>query len=129
VDSLVTSTVYDDGTNVGVSSTAPSSTLHIGGSVALPFITIPGTFIYTISNTDHTIRLTGSVFLLFLPDATICPGRIYNIMTSNSANVFNLLSNGGNIFDDATGGTVSSLNPNERYTFQSDGIDWYVIGR
>jgi hypothetical protein len=64
-----------------------------------------------------------------LPNATVNTGKIYIIIGSNTISSKILSTSGGNIYDDVTNTFINTINSNERYTVQSDGSDWIVIGR
>jgi hypothetical protein len=87
------------------------------------------TGIYTISLSEYTVRVFNAVSEVRLPNATVNTGKIYIIIGSNTISSKILSTSGGNIYDDVTNTFINTINSNERYTVQSDGSDWIVIGR
>jgi len=115
------------GGNVGIGSTAPASTLQVGGSFAAA-ITVK-TASYTATAGDHTILCnnTAGAITLSLPTATDCAGRMYVIKKISGAgnNVIVAGYNGTETVDGSTTYTITS-----QYTavvLQSDGANWYIL--
>lgn len=117
------------GGNVGVGGSAPTSRLHIMGAMALPITN--ATYSTSLTNDSHTVRCTAGCSQLTLPDASTCAGREYVLLNSktNTAAVTLLTSGSQAIIDDTTAPNVTSLPIGSRYTIQSDGSNWVVIGR
>jgi len=62
------------------------------------------------------------------PDAALNINRIIIIIGSNGISIKPLTFAGGVIYDDVTNTNISVINANERFTIQSDGTQWIVIG-
>jgi hypothetical protein len=84
---------------------------------------------YIVSLTEYTIRVFNGVSQVTLPNAVVNLGKVYIIIGSNGIGPKILATSGGVIYDDVMGSTITTINSNERYTVQSDGTDWIVIGR
>ena len=84
---------------------------------------------YIVSLTEYTIRVFNGVSQVTLPNAVVNLGKVYIIIGSNGIGSKILATSGGVIYDDVMGSTITTINSNERYTVQSDGTDWIVIGR
>lgn len=87
------------------------------------------TGIYNVSQSEYTIRVYNGISEIRLPNAIGNQGKIYVIIGSNTISAKLFSTQGGFIYDDVTNSNISVINPNERYTVQSDGTDWIVIGR
>jgi trimeric autotransporter adhesin len=85
--------------------------------------------IYTILLTEYTIRVFNAVSEVRVPNAAGNTGKIYIIIGSNTISSKILSTSGGSIYDDVTNTFINTINANERYTVQSDGSNWIVIGR
>lgn len=123
-----------DNTNnrLGVGTNAPTSTLQVGGAVALPYTTTGSTTgTFTLTAAHYTLRRFGACNNISIPQASTCPGRIYVIISSNGSvsNVGLSVQTSGGVYDDVNNATITFLTPNQRLTIQSDGTDWIVIGR
>jgi trimeric autotransporter adhesin len=87
------------------------------------------TGVYNVSLTEYTVRVFNGVSEVRLPDAAGNTGKIFIVIGSNTITSKIFSTAGGLIYDDVSNTFISTLNPNERYMVQSDGIDWIVIGR
>ena len=85
--------------------------------------------VYTVLLTEYTVRVFNGVSEVRLPNATGNTGKVFIIIGSNAITSKIFSTAGGIIYDDVSNAFISTLNPNERYMVQSDGIDWIVIGR
>lgn len=83
---------------------------------------------YNVTLAQHTIRVFGSITNIVLPTPIGNTGKIFVIIGSNGITAKGFTSAVGNIYDDLGPGFVTTINPNQRYTVQSDGTDWIVIG-
>ncbi|MDG1260164.1 MAG: hypothetical protein P8H59_01275 [Flavobacteriales bacterium] len=73
--------VYSDGLNVGIETPSPSSLLTVNGSVAFKVEQLQGPINadLTISSNIVLANVSNGDITLNLPDASICPGRLYKI--------------------------------------------------
>ena len=111
-------------------ATGNASWASIPVNTVKPYITTGATTdIYTILLTEYTVRVFNAVSEVRLPNAIGNTGKIYIIIGSNTISSKILSTSGGNIYDDVTNTFINTINANERYTVQSDGSDWIVIGR
>lgn len=95
-----------------------------------PFVNTGATSgIYSVALTEYTVRAFNGVSEVRLPNAVTNTGKIFVIIGSNTIATKIFSTSGGFIYDDVSNANISVLNPNERYTVQSDGTDWIVIGR
>jgi len=122
-----------NGGNVGVGTgtTAPTSPLTLGGTLAVPYITTGTATSFALTGAHQTVRRFGACETISIPAASTCPGRIYTIINANGTGSSVTLSvvAGTGIFDDVTNTTITSLAVNSRITIQSDATGWIVIGR
>lgn len=121
------------GTNgkIGISTgnTNPNSTLQVGGSVSAPLNT-PNSGNYNLTDKDYTIRVYNGAGTITLPDAATCKGRIYVIIGSNGITAKPLATTSSqDVYDDVTNSHITNITAGVRYTLQSDGANWIVIGR
>ncbi|MGC4041760.1 MAG: hypothetical protein QM710_13485 [Flavobacterium sp.] len=86
------------------------------------------TGVYNVALTQYTIRVFGTVSEIRLPTPIGNLGKIFVIIGSNGIATKIFSTAAGNIYDDAPPGFVTTLSANQRYTVQSDGTDWIVIG-
>lgn len=112
--------------NVGIGTNAPTSKLHINGSVTLPIVT--KTTNYTATSADHTMLCdanTGSITIT-LPTAVGISGRVYVIKkVDSSANTVIVDGNASELIDGALTQTLTAIY--ESITIQSNGSAWYII--
>lgn len=95
----------------------------------LPYTTTgAATGIYNVTLAQHTIRVFGSVSEVRLPTPIGNLGKIFVVIGSNSIGTKIFSSAAGNIYDDVAAAFITTLAANQRYTVQSDGTDWIVIG-
>ena len=111
-------------------ATGNASWAAIPVNTVKPYVTTGATTgIYTISLNEYTVRVFNGVSEVRLPNAVGNTGKVYIIIGSNTISPKTLSTSGGNIYDDVTNAFINTLNAIERYTVQSDGSDWIVIGR
>ena len=146
---LVDGIVTDDGTNVIVAGNTRTTNLQMTTGANSNYIlqsdaTGNGTWVdsnvksfvntgaavgtYNVSLTEYTIRVFNSLTTVNLPSAPANPGKIYIIIGSNGIATKNFTSSAGGIYDDVTNTTYTTLNANQRFMVQSDGVNWIVIG-
>jgi len=124
IDSDRTTKLYG---NVGIKTETPQSTLHVAGSVSTAIAT--KTSNYNLTDADSTILVdaNSNSVQLTLPDATDCTGRSYTIKRIDSS-VNNALATCSS--SQTIDGQVSlSLTAWQFVTVQSNGTEWFVIGR
>lgn len=96
----------------------------------LPYVTTgAATGIYTVLMSEYTVRVFNGVSDVRLPNAVGNTGKVFVIIGSNGISAKAFSTSGGGIYDDVTNASITTLAANERYTVQSDGTDWIVIGR
>lgn len=83
---------------------------------------------YFLDSSHYTVRIFNGISNVVLPSAAANPGRIYIIIGSNGIAPKSLTTLGGIIYDDVTQSFINTINANQRFMLQSDGIDWIVIG-
>ena len=122
-------TLVVDATNnrVGVGTNAPTSSLHVVGSVTKSHTT--KTANYTMTESDYTVLCdtTSGGFTISLPAASGCSGRIYVIkkITGNSGtNNITIDPNGSETID---GATTYALQCRSNVIIQSDGSNWWIL--
>lgn len=96
----------------------------------LPYVTTGAAAgIYTDLMSEYTVRVFNGVSDVRLPNAVGNTGKVFVIIGSNGISAKAFSTSGGGIYDDVTNTNVTTLAANERYTVQSDGTNWIVIGR
>lgn len=104
------------------------ATSWISNSV-LPYATTgAATGVYTITPAQYTIRVFGGVSDVILPTPVGNLGKIFVIIGSNGISAKNLSTPSGIIYDDVTNTIITTISGSMRYTVQSDGTNWIVIG-
>lgn len=111
--------VQQDG-NVGVGDRKPTSRLDVNGALSLPINTTLVSL--TLNNTHHTVILGSSNIAITLPIATTCEGRIYKIVTTNTATSCTISS-----YANYSNAATTTLTPATGITIQSDGLGWRLI--
>ncbi|MFL9484064.1 hypothetical protein ACI6Q2_14890 [Chitinophagaceae bacterium LWZ2-11] len=121
---------FRDSVFVGGATTAPNSTLQIGGSVSYSIRTVTGAT--TLAKTDYTllVNTTGGAVTITLPAATGLAGRVYIIKKIGTGGIDNALTLTGNI--EGTASTNYMIyNDGTFVKVQADdtGTSWYIIER
>ena len=112
-----------DGAGATSWATIPTNT-------TLPYTTTgAATGIYSIALTEYTVRVFNGVSEVRLPTAVGNTGKVFIVIGSNGIGSKTFSTSGGVIYDDVTNTNITVINSNERYTVQSDGANWIVIGR
>ncbi|MEZ4858419.1 MAG: hypothetical protein R2781_06370 [Flavobacteriaceae bacterium] len=83
---------------------------------------------YVITSEDYTVRVEDNVIGITIPDAALNTNRIIIIIGVNGIASKPFTFSGGQIYDDVTNTNITNINSGERYTIQSDGTQWIVIG-
>lgn len=105
----------------GIRQSNPTSSLHLGGSHALPIRVV--TTNYTPTETDAVILASGSLNIV-LPDASSSPGRVYYVK-SLTVNTVSFTGSVSQIDNNATGPALSTQNAGHQ--FISNGTGWFII--
>ena len=116
----------DGSGNVGIGTNAPTSTLHVAGTMALPITTKTAT--YTASATDYTLicNNTSGAITINLPAASGCSGRVYVVKKISGA--LNNVVIDGNASETIDGSTTRTLTLQyESVMIQSNGTSWFVL--
>jgi hypothetical protein len=106
----------------------------VGGTAWASSTTFPynttgaATGIYNVALTQYTVRVFGSVSEIRLPTPVGNLGKIFVVVGSNGISTKTFSTAAGFIYDDVAPGFVTTISANQRYTVQSDGTDWIVIG-
>lgn len=107
---------------VGISTSSPTSTLHVDGSFAKAYL-LTETGI-TLNSTHSVVEVAATGQTITLPTATTCTGRIYTIKLTASGTGTVATTSSENI----DGSTTYSLSAINKYvTVISNGIGWLVI--
>lgn len=134
-DTATTQTIhiYYPGLNVsetgkiGVGNQNPQSTLHVSGSVSLPITTVTSST--ELSDYHHTVicdTSLGTVEITLPENTSSINGRVYIVKRVGGNNSTVVVSGGGNI----DGSTPYTLSTNYDFVkVQSDGANWYIIGK
>lgn len=128
---------------VGVKTTAPTSTMHVNGSVATGFYSFddpPSAVTMTLDDTHHTISRRSTTWqnvgtvTLQLPAASSCPGREYVFVNTvpnsgSGSGELVVVPNGSDAIGALNGGASMRLYKNYAVIIQSSGSYWVVINR
>lgn len=117
----------DGNGNVGIGTNAPTSTLHLAGSEALPITT--KTVTYTATASDYTIVCNNAgAITINLPAAAGCAGRIYVVKKiSGAALNVTIDPNASETIDGAL--TRLLTTQYESVMIQSDGTSWFILSK
>ena len=121
-----TSYLYTDITlsRLGIRQATPTSTLHLGGSIAGPVETLTSTS--TTLNVLDFVNLASDTATHTLPDATTCAGRIYYIKSTGASKTVTIATTSSQTID----GSAASRTITTQYKgFQlvSDGANWFIL--
>ena len=122
-----TGLIVDADNTTGIGTATPTSTLHVGGSVAMPIKTI-NTTPYNATESDYTILCNNGNMTINLPQASTVPGRIYVIKRISALGTITLDPNGTELIDGILTNTIIN-NTYECAMIQCDGTAWYIIGK
>ncbi len=118
------------GGNVGIGTDTAPGPLHVAGAFTLPHTQVGANT--TLGDAHYTVRCGPGCAPLTLPSAVGRQGRIYvliNALGNTSGPVAVVPASGQIVYDDTTGASITSLPVGSRYTIQSDGGNWVVLGR
>jgi hypothetical protein len=103
----------------GFLTTAPTSSVHIVGSLSTPVSAKTGN--YTLTTTDHTVTFDGTSLTATLPTASTCNGRMYVLVN------YNVTSLTVSTYKDFTNSNSTTLLTSASLWVQSDGTNWRQI--
>ena len=114
--------VNEANSRLGIKQATPTSTLHLGGSIAVPTNAF---FADQALSINHCVALAGGLVTITLPDATTMAGRIYYIKSTTTSTV-TIATTGGQTID----GSAASRTITTRYKgleVVSDGANWHIL--
>ena len=112
--------------NVGIGTTAPTSTLTVNGSLARNLVTVTAAT-YTVAATDtHLIANFAGTVTLTLPAAASFPGREISIRTITANTVVSASSNVVPLAGGAAGTAILSATAGKWVMLVSDGTNWQI---
>lgn len=117
------------GGNVGIATTAPHSTLHVNGSLALKRTATSGN--YTILSTDYYIGVTNTAAprTISLPSAAGITGRVYVIKDESGgaslSTPITIIPSGSQTIDGSAAITINSTYG--KLSLISDGNNWFTF--
>ena len=121
---VANSTVFNDGTNVGVGTASPLSNLDIQGSMGLKFTTI--TAATTLNQTHNVVLCNSGPYTVNLPAATSNAGKTYYIKNIDAQG--DIITIDGNASETIDGKTTYFLNvSNHALRIICDGSNWHVL--
>jgi len=107
--------------NVGIGTTAPTSTLHTNGSIACAYIARTAT--YTLTASDFQLECTANTFTVTLPSAVGITGRIYSIKNSGAGTI----TVAGDGTENIDGANTQSLAQWDNLKVVSNNVGWIII--
>lgn len=111
---------------LGIGNIAPTSTIHINGSVAAALTTVTSSTTATASHHTILADATSGNITITLPAASGCSGRIYIVKKIDSGgNSVTIDGNSSETIDGAT--TVSTSTQWVSFQIQSNGTEWYKL--
>jgi len=116
----------DNGGNLGVHTTSPTSTLHVNGSIASAIRTVSVNA--TLASTDSAVLVdaSGGTITVTLPPAANVEGRIYYIKKKDSSvNTVVIEGDGAETVDGAANAELEVQY--QGYRLQSDGGEWWIF--
>lgn len=125
--------VYSNGVNVGIDTPSPTSSLSVNGSISFKVEQLQGPINadLTISSNIILANVSNGDITLNLPDASMCPGRLYKIKRFGneplSSNVTLLPLLGQSIEGDPE--EVLSGFDGQVVEIISDGSNWWIMSK
>lgn len=117
--------VVNSSGNVGVNQSAPTSNLHLGGSLALPITTVSSAT-YTVLDNDCVI-LVSIASTLTLPAVATCTGRIYKFIAIAAIQITIARPTGENINGADASYTGIPATIRNGADLLSTGSEWLVV--
>jgi hypothetical protein len=121
---VANSTIINNGTNVGIGTTSPASTLDIQGSLGYKYNTI--TAATTLDQTHNVVFCNSGPYTVTLPAAASNAGKVYYIKKISSTNFTITLD--GNASETIDGSTTYGLGLYKHAVrIICDGSKWHVL--
>ncbi|UCD17824.1 MAG: hypothetical protein JSV44_02665, partial [Candidatus Zixiibacteriota bacterium] len=108
---------------VGIGTTAPHSSLHVNGSMAVGITTVSSDVSYTATASDCVILASGTVTNIDLPQAGEVTGRTY-VIKSIGGNFVSITPYGGELIENQV---TTGVNPLQSIMIVSDGNAWWIL--
>jgi hypothetical protein len=105
---------------------APTSTLHVGGSLATAQLSVAGDTVLTSAHHTLWVDSTAASRTITLPAASTCLGREYVVFKSHAPNQVILDGDGSETINGAP--TVSLVTQYSYLRVKSNGTGWYIVG-
>jgi hypothetical protein len=119
------SAIYQNGSNIGIGTTAPIATLDVKGSISFQIVSQAAP--YAVSDTDNVILVdaSGGSRTITLPSAVGIKGRTYNIKKIDATTNGVVISPSAGNIDGLASFTTTTQN--QAFTVISDGTNWWII--
>lgn len=118
-------TYFNTGSNFGIGTASPNSTLHANGSVSYAYTAQTTT--YPITATDYAINCTSGTFTATLPTAVGITGRIYFITNSGAGTVTLATTSSQTFANVVATPTTLPLATLTGIVVMSDGANWLKV--
>ena len=121
---VANSTIFNNGTNVGIGTTSPASNLDIQGSLGYKVNTI--TVATTLNQTHNVVLCNTGPYTVTLPAAGSNTGKVYYIKNIDAEG--DDITIDGNASETIDGGLTFLLDPYKHAVrIVSDGASWHVL--